>query len=420
MWPQLRRVTARLTILFAFRIGFILFAFGFRQSLALDVQCDENTTNLCTLNVDGGVDVAVAAIIEENLTNSTDGGDFMFRLMTLDKYEKTLNDLFTDIDNETIVDDLPKQFYESAENLLKVDLECQHLTKIKSAAFGGAINLAEIDLDSNEILLIEENAFGDLANLTVLSLAKNKLTVIRASTFQGASNLRRLHLNQNKIEQIEDGAFSLPQLETILLQNNQLKTLSQGLFGGTPLLREAIFEENELTHIGDAFSRLSHLRILILDYNPIDDVNLLKFAQLPELRSLSLRKCGVRMSSEEPTEENIPHTNSTLEELHLAENDLSNGNRIMRQLAIFGRLELLNLEYNEFTHLNHIFEFRKMFPELKIVNLSFNPVKCKWIEMHREYLKKRDIKIIPYENSPNKCVLDDENAEEEDQSYLYY
>lgn len=387
--------------------------------IALDIRCDENTINLCKINIDGGADIAVAGIIDDNQFNLTEYDiELQYRLITFEKYEKELNDLFSDIDNETIVDDMPIEFYESAENVYKINLEYQNLTKIKSTAFSDGINLIEIDLDNNQILLIEENAFLALANLTILSLAKNNLTIIRANVFHGAVGLKRLHLNQNKIEQIEDGAFNLPKLETILLQNNELKTLSQGLFSGTPLLQEAIFEDNELTHIGDAFSKLNSLRILILDYNPIKDINLLKFAQLPELRHLSLRKCGIWLSGDENAEESVPHTNSTLEELHLAENDLSNGNRIMQQLAIFGRLEILDLEYNEFTHLNYIYEFRKMFTNLKIINLAFNPIKCKWIEMHNAYFKKCNIKIIPYDGSLKKCAQSDDD--EEDLSYLYY
>lgn len=381
--------------------------------MSLDIKCDPSKPNFCQVNIDGGKDISVAAVIEDNSQNSTDGVWFMYRLMTFDKYEQILDTINVENDNETIVDDQPKEFYENAESLQKIQLEYQNLTKIKSAAFTNATSLVEIDLDNNQILLIGEDAFFGLGNLTILSLAKNNLSAIRSNTFAGAVNLKRLHLNQNKIESIEDGAFNLPALETILLQNNRLDRLSSALFIGTPQLKEAIFEENELVHIGEAFNHLKNLRTLILDYNNIDDINLRKLAQLPELNHLSLRKTGIRFSSEDADAETtkVNGTASKLEELHLAENNLSNGDHIMRQLAIFDHMVLLNLEYNELTHLNNVYDFKKMFPHLRIVNLSFNPVQCYWVESYVEYLKKNDVKVFPFVHTLyDDCVPDDDDA----------
>lgn len=378
---------------------------------SLDIKCDAVKHNLCQVNIDGGPDINVAAVLEAELQNFIEDTSFMYRLVTLDKYEKILGEFNIEIDNETLADDQTIEFYENPENLQKIQLEHQNLTKIKSAAFVNATALVEIDLDNNQILLIGENAFSDLINLTTLSLAKNNLTTIRSYMFAGAVNLKHLYLNQNKIHTIEDGAFTLAALETILLQNNQLKSLSSSLFVSAPRLTDAIFEENELTHIGDAFTHLKKLRMLILDYNRIEDINLWKMAQLPALNHLSLRKTGIRFNDDDDIDAiNVTSSSSKLEELHLAENYLSNGNRLMRQLAMFKHLTLLNLEYNELRYLNDVYMFRKMFPHLQMINLAFNSIQCDWVEQYVDYLRRKNIKVLPFVHTQyDECVPDDED-----------
>lgn len=380
----------------------------------MDLICDEVKFNFCKVNIDGGRDLNVALISEENnFTNSSEETyEINFAIVPIDQYEGVIEQLNAAYENEndTWSDELPREFYEDAENVQKIQLEFQRLTKIKSSAFRGAFNLIEIDLDHNQILYININAFSDLQNLTVLSLTKNFLTIIRANTFAGAINLRRLHLNQNKIEHIEDGAFNLPNLENILLQNNRLKKLSGSMFIGTPRLKEAVFEENELVHINDAFTHLHGLEVLVLDYNEIEDINLIKFAHLAELNHLSLRKSGFHLKDNSMFDENVKKINSSskLEVLDLAENSLTEGVALISQLRMFQRVEIINLEYNELGYLGHIYKMNKWYPYLKIVNLAYNPVSCEWIEEYMPYLKKGELKIYPWLNSSNGCIPDEE------------
>lgn len=380
----------------------------------MDLVCDEVKYNFCKVNIDGGADLNVALISEENnFTNSSEETyEINFAIVPLDRYDGILEqlNLAYENENETWADDLPKDFYENPENIQKIQLEFLNLTKIKSSAFNGAVNLHEIDLDHNQILYIGEDAFFELGNLTVLSLTKNNLTIIRANTFLGAMNLRRLHLNQNKIEQIEDGALNLPNLENILLQNNRLKVLSSSMFIQTPRLSEAVFEENELTLINDAFTHLHGLQILILDYNRIEDLNLVKFANLAKLNHLSLRKSGFQLLDKNEFEEDVDkmNTSSILEVLDLAENDLNDGDALMSQLKVFQRVEIINLEYNELSYLGHVYKIKKWFPYLQIINLAYNPMSCEWIEEFIDYLSKRDLKIYPWLNTKNGCIPDEE------------
>ncbi|XP_031627501.1 protein artichoke-like [Contarinia nasturtii] len=380
----------------------------------MNLVCDEVKYNFCKINIDGGHNLNVALISEENnLTNSSEESyEINFTIVPVDRYDDIIEQLNIayEYENETWTDDLPREFYENPENVQKIQLEFQSLTKIKSSAFSGALNLIEIDLDHNQILYISADAFSELNNLTVLSLTKNNLTIIRANTFAGAINLRRLHLNQNKIEHIEDGALNLPNLENILLQNNRLKKLSSSLFIGTPRLKEAVFEENELMQINEAFTHLHGLEVLILDYNEIDDINLIKFAHLAELNHLSLRKSGFQLNDKVKFDENENKINSSskLEVLDLAENGLTNGEELITQLRLFQRLEIINLEYNEIASLGDVYKIKKWYPYLQILNLSYNPVHCSWIENYVSYLSKRDLKVYPWLNSRNGCIPDEE------------
>lgn len=383
-----------------------------RHIYSMDLYCDdEDHYNFCKINIDGGVDLNVALITEDNnFTNSSDEFDINFSIVPIDRYDgfiEQMNLAYSDYENETEpINDWPKEFYENYENIRKIQLEYQHLTKIKSSAFVGAPNIYEIDLDHNQILYIGEDAFMDLTNLTVLSLSKNNLTVIRLNTFAGCTQLRRLHLNQNKIEHIEDGAFKLPNLENILLQNNKLKKLSGSIFIGTPRLQEAVFEENELTQINDAFTHLHLLEILILDYNQIEDINLTKFAQLTELNQLSLRKSGFQLKDKNSIEDIDEKSNSSskLEVLDLAENNLEDGDTVMVQLKMFPRVEIINFEYNEIRYLEPAYKIKNWFPHLAILNLAYNPVSCEWIDNYIDFFKKQDLKVYPWIHSVNGCI----------------
>lgn len=387
----------------------------------MDLSCDDETYNFCKINIDGGVDLNVALISENSNSGNSSEEDYeiSFSVVPIEQYEgfmEQMNLAYNEYENETEVEttnEWPKEFYENPENIQKIQLEFQHLTKIKSSAFSDAANIYEIDLDHNQILYIGEDAFMDLTNLTILSLSQNNLTVIRRYTFAGCNQLRRLNLNQNKIEQIEDGALKLPSLENILLQNNRLKKLSSSIFIGTPRLQEAIFEENELVQINEAFTHLHQLQILILDYNQIEDINLSKFAQLGELNHLSLRKSGFQLKDKDSIDDAKEQSNSSskLEVIDLAENNLQNGEVILAELKIFPRAEIVNLEYNEFRHVEHVYQIKTWFPNIQILNLAYNPMSCEWIENYIEYLKKYDLKIYPWINSPNGCVPDEETLQ---------
>lgn len=379
----------------------------------MDLVCNEIKYNFCKVNIDGGVDLNVALISEENnFTNSSEETyELNFSIVPIDRYDEIREQLMAayETENDTWTDDLPKDFYENPENIQKIQLEFQNLTKIKSSAFSGAVNLKEIDLDHNQILYINEDAFFELSNLTILSLTKNNLTILRANTFTGATNLRRLHLNQNKIETIEDGALNLPNLENILLQNNRLKTLSPSIFIQTPRLNEAVLEENDLTHINDAFNHLHRLKILILDYNRIEDINLVKFSHLTDLNHLSLRKSGFKLKDNSFDDESDKiNSSSKLEVLDLAENFLNNGDALMSQLTLFQRVEIINLEYNELSYLGHVYKIKKWFPYLQIINLAYNPMSCEWIDEYMDYLNKMDLKVYPWLNTKNGCIPDEE------------
>lgn len=378
----------------------------------MDLSCDEVKFNFCKVNIDGDVLNVALLISDDNIFNnsSDDIFEIRFTIIPIDRFDgfKEQLNIAYELENETWTDEFPIDFYENSENIYKIQLEFQNLTKIKSSAFSGAYNLIEIDLDHNQILYIGEDAFFELKNLTTLSLTRNNLTIIRSNTFAGAVNLRRLHLNQNKIEHIEDGAMNLPNLENILLQNNRLTKLSSSMFIGSPCLQEAVFEENELTQINEAFTHLHRLQILILDYNQIEDINLMKLAHLTELSHLSLRKSGFHFKEENAFDiDTLVNSSSKLEFLDLADNGIANNN-IMLKLRMFGRIEIINFEYNDLKYLDEMYKIKKWYPFLHIMNLAYNPVSCDWVDHFVSYLSKVNLKVYPWLNSANGCIPDEE------------
>lgn len=381
----------------------LLYLSNFQDIQALNFSCDININNWydCKIDIDGN-ELNVTVILQPtiNITNEnqTELDDCVplsyYRITTWDVYQCECTEAIeqtsiNEVDGEANI----TEYFQTMENLQKIQLEHQNLTGIKSYAFSDATSLEEIDLDYNQILFIEDNAFIDLQNLTFLSLSKNNLTSLRSNIFAGAVSLQRLHLNHNKIVHIENGALSFMQLEVILLQNNRLKSLNNAMFVGALQLKEIVLEENELTRINNALQPLHHLRILILDYNRIEDINMEKFAALHELMHVSFRRSGIQFSDEMVNlNASIASKNSSLEVIDLADNELPSN--VIRHLRFFNRLEIINLEFNDIRYLEHVYEIRKYFPFLKILNLGFNPIECKWVEEFGDFFKLREIKVI--------------------------
>lgn len=280
----------------------------------------------------------------------------------------------------------------NARQLQIIDLKSNHLQIIPSQVFSQAENLVEIDLSENQIDLIESFSFERLEKLEVIYLQNNKLKVLKRFTFDGATNLKFLLLENNEIDTIESGAFDLPALKSLFMAYNKVRVLPSLLFSAAVNLYAMDFKANSLTHIGDAFSKCSKLSALILDENQIEDLSLLKFADLPALAQLSLRKSGFKFDAKEPVRSQTTSI-SPLTFLDLSENQLSDQKAIKNIAILFEDIEELNLQNNTFTKIDGMTELRRVLPNLNVLHLSGNNFKCNYLKEILVYFRRKKISV---------------------------
>lgn len=117
-----------------------LLALCSHQIHCMDLICDEVKYSFCKVNIDGGNDLNVALISEENnFTNSSEETyEINFTIVPVDQYGGIIEQLNVayDSENETWTDEWPRDFYENPENIQKIQLEFQNLTKIKVKQIG--------------------------------------------------------------------------------------------------------------------------------------------------------------------------------------------------------------------------------------------------------------------------------------------
>ena len=83
----------------------------------------------------------------------------------------------------------------------------------------------------NQIEQIDVDGFKGLDNLEKLYLRSNKLTKIESNTFQHLTKLKKLNLSENQIEQIDvDGFKGLDNLEKLNLSDNKLSVVESKSF----------------------------------------------------------------------------------------------------------------------------------------------------------------------------------------------
>lgn len=153
-------------------------------------------------------------------------------------------------------------------------------------------------LDDNQIETIDDFAFANQIELNELMLKSNKLSVIKRNTFAGLFNLTELFLHYNEIHTIEDGAFAdLSKLGRLRLNNNKIKAFGDHVFDGLTSLTVLQAWENKIENIGNSLNGLTSIARINLRSNRINDIDLVKFAKLPELTDLVLGATGVGLKN---------------------------------------------------------------------------------------------------------------------------
>lgn len=254
--------------------------------------------------------------------------------------------------------------------------------------------LSILFLEGNEILEIEDYAFYGLDNLFHLELQDNQLTVIRRQTFGSLPSLNILNLSHNRIEFIENGAFDLPALETLLLGRNQLKRLSETDFQRLPKMNMLNLDDNGLERIDQALYGLESVRTISLNRNRIEDIDLAAFAKLPHLDTLELTQSGFSFVTT-LIDETQSDWDSSLYTLKIGDNNLTDESELFK-LKIFPRLEVLNLDQNQFWDLEVADRktLKDILPSLALVYLRRTAIECDDLIRIVQELKLKQVDVV--------------------------
>lgn len=364
---------------------------------AYDVKCDQTFPSYCFIGI------AIDLPANEELTIlPLDHARLVVRfeigpMSNLKKFPRVVFQAFPHLEAVTLnsanIQSLAPNSFDNATNLKDLHLKLNKLTKLPTSIFKNATHLQQLDLSGNDITTIEDDAFSGLGRLRILKLNGNRLKSLKRHTFNGLDSLEYLHLYSNRLETIESGALSLPMLTEVFFGNNRLRVLPHDLFAAAPKLEVTEFVNNNLMYIGDAFNDCHQMYSLNLENNPIEDIDLMKFARMHSLSSLSLNNTNFAFDMDPSQAENITATSHTLESLNLANNNLSNSN-IFHYLGMFPELQRLYLYNNKFESFHDASEIKQFLPKLNTLDLTGNRLIIGWLRDNYEILRRDQINVL--------------------------
>lgn len=316
---------------------------------------------------------------------------------SLKKFPKQIFESFPNLEAVTLnsadIRFLEFNSFKNASNLKDLHLKLNKLTIVSENTFENANILEQLDLSGNEIMNIEDYGFRGLLHLRTLKLNGNQLKVLRNRTFFDLENLEYLHLYSNQLRTIETQALTLPKLSEIFFGHNKLRILHTDLFMNAPILEVAEFSDNIIIRIGDTFVDCHAIYSLNLENNPIEDIDLLKFAKMRSLSSLSLNNTNFSFTSDPLEKTELFTKSSSLESLNLANNNLSNSN-IFQHLIMFPELQRLYLYNNQFIGFDNVDEIKISFPKLNTLDLIGNELIIDWLRHNNGIFKRNEINVL--------------------------
>lgn len=371
----------------------------FRQAVAYDVKCDQTFPSYCfigtSIDLQENDDLIIAAMDHAHLVTR-----FEMAPSNLRRIPKTIFETFPHLEAVTLnsanIKSLTPSTFKTAHYLKELHLKLNKIMKLHRSLFGHTPNLEALDLSGNEISSIEDESFNGLSKLRTLKLNGNRLKVLKTRTLYGLDSLEFLHLYSNKLVTIETQALNLPKLTEVFFGNNRLRTLPGDLFSNTPNLEITEFSNNRLTHIGDTFVDCHRVYSLGLENNPIEDIDLMKFALMHSLSSLSLNCTNFKFPNELPAHDNNGTaiiSSTSLESLNLSNNNLSNAN-IFEHLIMFPEIQRLYLYNNKFTEFHNPNEIKNILPKLNTLDLIGNDLIVNWLHDNSDIFKRLNINVM--------------------------
>lgn len=366
------------------------------RTTAFDVKCDQTFPSYCfigaAIDLQSNEELNIAPMDHSHMVTRFE----IAPVSNLKNFPKTIFETFSQLKAVTLnsanIKILAPNTFEKAINLKDLHLKLNKIMKLTKSLFKNAEKLEQLDLSGNEISNIEDESFNGLKSLRTLKLNGNRLKILKTQTFAGLESLEYLHLYSNKLDTIEPQALNLPKLTEVFFGNNRLRVLPNDLFNNAPNLEVTEFSNNRLTHIGDTFINCHKIYSLNLEMNLIEDIDLVKFAKMRSLSSLSLNSTNFQFPNELPSKENIT-TSSSTESLNLGNNNLSDAN-IFHYLIMFPELQRLYLYNNKFTHFNDASDIKNVLPKLNTLDLIGNNFIINWLRDNYDTFKRLSINLL--------------------------
>ncbi|XP_071506184.1 uncharacterized protein [Diadema antillarum] len=199
-------------------------------------------------------------------------------------------------------------------------LDRSQLQRIEAGTFNQTPLLQTLDLSGNKFVSPPCDAFGPDNLLTEFYLNDNLISSIPENCFANLTNLQRITLNDNPIGNVPMSALAgLTSLKTIELANASLSTVPVGALSPVRKVTHLKMARNLITALEERdFSVLPEAEYVDLSYNRIRFVHEHAFANMLRLKVLILSSNKIAIIGWRAF---IP-VESTLEELHLHENQL--------------------------------------------------------------------------------------------------
>lgn len=244
-------------------------------------------------------------------------------------------------DNKLV--NLPPELFADMRDIKEMYLQNNSLNVLAPGLFAELTQLLVLDLSKNELTTewINANTFSGLLRLVVLDISFNKITKLEQAVFKDLYSLQIIRLNDNAIENIPNNTFaSLYNLHTLIISNNRLTSIESYTFNGLYVLSLLSIDNNRIASIHpEALRNCSSLQDLHLNGNKLTEVPRV-LRDVPMLRTLDLGENHISVITNDSFRE-MTHMYG----LRLTENNIDNISRGVFDKMI--ALKILNLSRNK-------------------------------------------------------------------------
>ncbi|XP_052868495.1 chaoptin [Anopheles cruzii] len=343
---------------------------------------------------------------------------------------------------------LPGYLRPAELSLVRLELQHNWLAYVTRDLFGNMPQLQWLDLSANQIVEVEHDALRNARKLQVLNLSQNGLQEIPAELFRSAYSLRVLDLAHNSLKYLPDNLVISEGLERLDVSHNQftkipvtaLSNLAAMALCELDLSHNHIgaihsvdlsnkfrvscslralswldLSHNRLVRLDDAaFATLPRLEVLDLSHN--DELEVMgkafvgveaslielrlanvSLSAVPELSNPSLRSLKIAHNNLPSIPPELAANISSLRELDLSDNDLTNVPLITHSLPY---LKYLYLSGNPITTLTNtsLLGAADTLEHLNIANLNLHLIETGVLNKLHQL---RALRISPYPSLPN-------------------